>query len=382
MYWVNFLHLYQPPTQNEETLTRIIDESYRLIIKLLHTYPNLKLTLNISGSLLDLLEKYKHEDIINELKGFVEEQRIELVGSAMYHPILPLLPAKEVDRQIKLNSEICKKFFGSSYNPSGFFLPEMAYSKEVADVIKENGFSWIILDELHLQEKVDPSVRYTIKDNGLVAIFRNREISRMFPPEYIIKDVTDLHIKYLITAHDGEMYGHWHKEDHGFYEKVFTSKYITTITASEYVKMLSTEKEIVPRQASWESTLDELEQNIYYGLWYSPKNKIHKKLWELLRFANAQIDAHEQDKNYIHARKHFDKGLASCSWWWASGKKLDVWRPEIWNPSEIEKGAQELLNTVRSLDDNSSKDTIKAEKLYNQIRDIIWEKHWKNTETK
>ncbi len=375
--WINFLHIYQPPTQSNEILDRVVRESYSKIPELLSTYNTLKLTMNISGSLLELLENNKYSDLLEKYKKYISEGRIEIVGSAMYHPILPLLPQEEIRRQIKLHQTIARRLFGDTYKPKGFFLPEMAYSKDVADIIKEFGFEWIILDEIHIpkNEKIHPDIGYSIKDIGLKVLFRNRKVSKTFPPEYIVEHIAEIESP-LITAHDGELYGHWHKNDNGYYEKAFASNQIITKTVSEYFSEQSEYRDIEPRHASWESTEEELELGVSYALWDDPKNEIHVLLTSLKNEVMSILGSATLDPHYESARVFLDRGIASCAWWWATHRKLTDVSPITWNPTEIEKGGQELLNAVRTLKNLSNEKRLRIEQLFSTLREKIWSMHW------
>lgn len=381
--WVEFLHIYQPPNQDKGILDQVVIESYNHIIWLLKKYPSFKITLNVSGSLLEQLSDNGHDQLIEEIKSLTKKGRIELVGSAMFHPILPLLPDNEIRRQIELNNVIIKEKFGHNCKISGFYLPEMAYSYEVVKIIKEMGYQWIILDEINAgRKKIDNQIKYQIKNNGLYVVFRNREYSKSFPPESIIKNLKKLdggnkNNNYLITAHDGELYGHYHKNDYGYYQKVFTNKSIRNLLISEYLKSLKKTEEITPRSANWESTEIELKKHIPYALWDNPKNKIHKKLWELRELAIKTLNKNQSDPNYLWSRKHLDHGLSSCYWWWAAERKPDSFSPMAWNPTEVEKGLKELINSIRSLKNADSKTKLRAEKLYLFLTKAIWQKHWK-----
>lgn len=375
MKWINFLHIYQPPTQTKEIVDRVTKESYRLIINLLTKYPRLKLTMNINGSLLELWEKYGYKEIINDYKTLVESGKIELVGSAMYHPILPLIPIEEMKQQIVLNNEISKRLLGSSFKPTGFYIPEMAYSDEAGEVISTMGFDWVILDEIHLGKKIDPSVKYNIKNIGLSVIFRNNTISRTFPPESVIEKSL-YEQPFLVTAHDGEMYGHWHSEDNGYYERAFTSQRIEFITGSEYLHSLKKEKSITLRNASWESTEDEIGNNIPYSLWDNPNNEIHKQLWNLAHYASSLVKNSKKDAGKEIASHHLSRGLSSCAWWWSSERKLGPFSPITWNPTEIEKGATELIMAIRALKNINDEPKQKSEKIFKDLRDTVWNKHW------
>ena len=376
-YWVNILHIYQPPTQEKEVVEKVSDESYTLILKLLRTYPSLKITLNINGSLIELLEKFGRKDILEGIKEFAGEGRIELLGSAMYHPILPLLSKAEIERQIRLNEEILKKYFGEAYKTRGFYLPELAFSKKVADAVKKLGFSFLVLDETHSEIKVNNDVAYFLKGNGLAVIFRSTEFSKTFPPEYIFNNKDKIQSEYLVTLHDGELYGHWHKDDKGYYERIFTDASIKTLTASEYISGLVRKEIVAVREANWESTKQELEEKIPFGLWDDPRNVIHRRLNSFKNFVLKTVESSRSDIGYELARKYADKGVASCAWWWASERKIGPFSPVSWNPTEIEKGAKQLLFAVRSLQDVDAELKLKAEKLFAKLHTIIWEKHWK-----
>ncbi|MDD5357025.1 MAG: polysaccharide deacetylase family protein [Candidatus Pacebacteria bacterium] len=377
-YWVNILHIYQPPTQEKEVIEKVSNESYSLILKLLEKYPNLKITLNINGSLVELLEKYGRADILLGIRKFADEGRIELLGSAMYHPILPLLSKKEIERQIQLNEDVLKKYFGNAYKTAGFYLPELAYGKKVASVLKKLGFTFLVLDETHTEAKVNPEVRYVLKGNGLNVIFRNTEFSKTFPPEYISQNKAKILGDYIVTLHDGELYGHWHTDDRGFYERIFTDMEVKTLAASEYLSRLSKSETISVREASWESTKEELAEKIPFGLWNDPRNMIHKRLNLFRNFVLKTVEGAQGDLEYGKARKYADKGVASCAWWWASERKIGPFSPVSWNPTEIEKGAKQLLLAVRALSNVDEKIKLKAEKLFAKLHELIWEKHWKD----
>jgi alpha-amylase/alpha-mannosidase (GH57 family) len=154
MFWSNFLHIYQPPTQTEEIVRKVTSESYRTLVRVLREAPGGKITLNISAVLTEQLVRYELDDVIQGLRELAERGQVEFTGSAMYHPILPLIPKDEVIRQIKLNTDINQHYFGEVYKPVGFFPPEMCYSYEVAQTVSELGFRWIIVDELSFNGKI------------------------------------------------------------------------------------------------------------------------------------------------------------------------------------------------------------------------------------
>ncbi len=377
MKWVNILHLYQPPTQTREIMDTVVRESYQKIISLLDNYSDLRLTLNISGSLLELLAKYGRSDVIAGFKKHAERGAVELMGSAMYHPILPLLPDREITRQIRLHDDISKKYFGGAYRPRGFYLPEMAYSQKTAEIVRKAGFEWVVLDEIHTPEKINFANKYKAKGVGIGVVFRDSFISKTFPPEYIMKNMEKMRGEYTVTCHDGEMYGHWHKDDHGYYDKAFGGGKITMLSVSHYRDELLGEENIAVRDGSWESKPEELAENNAFGLWNDPKNKIHNMLETFKREVLTLVESRQSDPAYETARHYADRGVASCAWWWASERKIGPFSPLSWNPTEIEKGARELYKAATALC-LSAGEEAKITSYFENLRKAVWQKHREN----
>ena len=145
VYFSFLFHIYQPPIQIPPVVKQIVNESYRPIVNALRDHPEVKITLNINGTLTEQLNDFGYIDLIEGLSTLGSRGQIEFTGSGKFHPLLPLIPEPEIRRQIELNNETNKKFFGSAYNPRGFFPPEMAVSDEVVSVVREMGFEWIIM---------------------------------------------------------------------------------------------------------------------------------------------------------------------------------------------------------------------------------------------
>ena len=111
MYWINFLHIYQPYEQSKEILDAVANESYRPLFKGLLNIPDIKINLNINGSLTELLAKNGHQDIIENIKTLANQGKLEFTESAKYHPLLPFLKKQEIARQIRSNHQTNKTRF-------------------------------------------------------------------------------------------------------------------------------------------------------------------------------------------------------------------------------------------------------------------------------
>jgi predicted glycosyl hydrolase (DUF1957 family) len=379
--WINFLHFYQPANISKEVIREATEKSYERIIRGLEENPEIKFTFNIAGCLLARWgEDLGRQDLISRIKKILDKGQIELTGTAAYHPILPLISDEEIKTQIKENEKILKKYFGK-INLNGFFCPEMAYDNRVGKIIKKMGYQWIIMDEISAAKKpIDFSKKYINQETGLAIIFRNKKISQTYVPETILKlknNKSDN--KILITATDAELYGLRHVDEPADFEKALQSKKLQSLTISEYLNTLEKIQKIKLIPASWETTEKEIKNKTPFILWRDKKNKLQTKLWELAKLAESANKKFRRDSNFWWSRWHLTRGLASCTFWWASGRDFrKVYGPLAWNPDLIELGANELIRSIRDLEKSTSfKIKLQAEKIYSEIIKLIWERHWK-----
>ena len=357
MHWVNILHIYQPPWQTKKVVDKVVLESYQPILTILEKHPFLKITLNICGSLIEHLVNFGHISVLKQIRFLTEKGQIELLGSAKYHPIFPLLPQREVIRQIKLNEGVSQKYFGKCWlpRPKGFFLPELAYSEKVARVIEKLGYQYLILDEISYNGnigKISFKNNWRIKGLNLRVVFRNRPISDLFFGKWLdregkfwqalLKDGRSK--KCLITAFDGENLGHHRKKRDALWSKIVQNKKVHTLTAFESFSLFSREKEVSPLAASWSSQKSHLEAGIPYALWKHPKNVLHQLQWHLTGIALKAIKIGQNSSHFKPARRLLDRALASDGYWWAS---IRPW----WNPKIIKKTVDMFLDVFTLLKD-------------------------------
>jgi predicted glycosyl hydrolase (DUF1957 family) len=379
MIWINFLHLYQPANSDPYNIKEATERSYERLVRALEKNPHIKFTLNISGCLLLRWEELGYLDLMNRIKKLAERGQIEITGTAAYHGLLPLLPAEEVRAQIKTNENIVRQFLGKKIKLRGFFLPEMAYSPAVAKIVKKLGYRWLILDEIAYNGRFD-QVNFnevcTDRNSGLKIVFRSRRFSNSYVPDHLEEFLENN--KIVITGTDAELYGLRHEDPTGELEKVLKNKKIKTALISDFIAGAGRSRLIDLVACSWESQPTELKRNKPYILWSDKNNKVQVEIWKLANFSQELVGRYYRDDNYDWARWHLVRGLASCTFWWASGRDFSHnFGPYAWSPDEIERGLNELIRAVRSLHDVTTRPMkIKAEKMYIKIKEMIWKKHW------
>lgn len=382
LYWANVLHIYQPPTQTEWIVRKVTREAYHRLVRGLEQTPKAKITLNICGSLTEQLVKYGHEDVVKDLAELAKKGQVEFIGSAAYHPILPLLPEEEIIRQIRINEDINKKYFGSIWNPKGFFPPELAVSLGLAKILKKLGYKWVIADELAYNGKFNEvkfDKIYEVKDIfDFYIFFRKRQasdfMSRGLPrtPERLISGLKHLTKKddfYLLTALDGETFGH-HKTG---LDKVLFDAYgknqFESVNISELLSRIKKREVISPISCSWSSNRQEIRAGIPFGLWKHPKNRIHTLQWRLTEQAIQNIwqVKNESDNKWKFGRTLLDRALHSDQYWWASGRTGFGVGRLMWSLEMIEAGANELKRVIYATPNVSGKAKLAAHNLYDRI---------------
>ena len=369
MYWVNFLHIYQPSDQSKQILEMVVNESYRPLFKGLLKIPNIKLNLNINAGLTDLLAKNGYKDVIQDIKKLAQEGKLEFTESAKYHALLPFLDEREIKNQIIENHRINRKYFGKVYHPLALFPPEMAYSPKVAKIVSELHYKIILLDEIAYNKgKTEPEVNkiFKIKNTNLIAIFRERRVSNaiMSALVHTKKEFLDLlngDLKkniYLFTAMDGETFGHHRPGLENVLFKIVSQKQPKQLFISELPDRFPlSKKEIHPFKSTWASSREEIEKGIQFYSWKNPKNKVHKLQWEFLRYV---LSLSHKKKLSPAAKNRLYKAMASDQFFWASG---EPW----WSIEMIEKGAWMLLQALKIFPHIEKKQFKKGEEYYKEI---------------
>ncbi len=355
MHWANFVHIYQPPTQTEHIVRKVTDECYRKLVRTLEEAPGARITLNINAVLTEQLARYDLNDVIEGLKRLAERGQIEFTASAIYHPILPLIPRDEAARQIQLNTEMNRHYFGDVYDPRGFFPPEMCYSADLARLVQELGFRWIIVDEIGFNGRIG-SVRddavYTVAEAGnLPVFFKERPFSAgitygQYPEGGPFLDALGGRLErssYLLTGTDGEVYGHHRPGQEKLLQDIWALGRPATCFVSDLLDLYPAREDCHPLASSWSTWEDEMAQGIPYPQWDYPGHELHARQWRLTRLALDLVKtASKEAPGYDRARRLLDEGLHSCQYWWASCRP---W----WDTGMVEWGARRLFDAVAVL---------------------------------
>jgi alpha-amylase/alpha-mannosidase (GH57 family) len=403
IYWALLLHFYQPPTQSLDVLHRVVEESYRPLLKVLGQHPHARITANFPGVLTEMLSHGGFADVVTGFQKLAQRGPVELTGSAKYHAILPLIPRQEVLRQVRLNAATNRRFFGRIYRPRGLFPPELALSPDVLDPILRSGYQWVLASGIACPPEApwpDRTVYQATaslrKEPGqrLAVLFRDDILSNrigfkdMDAAGFLdhLRSLEGDGDRYLITALDAETFGHHHRQ----WELQFLDRVVQVIgsllervrmaTVSELVDLFPPGPSVTLRTSSWSTTPQDLAQNNLYPLWKGQGNRVHLLQWAhteaALRLVHQAQRSAQGPQGRLFAQRSralMDAGLHSCQYWWAS-------RRPMWDVNMVHRGLalqqQAILNACMALtqDGTPPERRVEAEllraaseRLYQQI---------------
>jgi len=388
------LHLYQPVTQSEETFREVYKSSYLPLLAKIGRLKNFHISLDLPLSLLEQMDRYGYREWISDVKDLVKMGKVELVGSAAYHPILPKLSRSLVERQIILNEYGLGYYLGDHQNLEGtsalmiknirgFFPPEMAVDENVVSVVDSLGYSWMIVDETALPEKFKyekNSGVYSFKDYKLKLIVRNRAFSNilsfkrdtdMTEIQEFIDRMSKCENDSFVVVLDGEFFGHHFEQGFLVLENLFN--YLRSIdsdvvTVSDYLEDRPSRYIKSLNVSSWGASEEDMAKGDIYPMWDGLGNEIHALQWGILEslsnlydhdVTSDFLDADSSDyavlpvwdpggikfiRNPVLKRKVareilLQKSLHSDQFWWASRKQL-MTGDFLYDPAMVRKGLQ------------------------------------------
>ncbi len=367
IFWAPLLHTYQPTFQDPEMLRKINRECYKPLFSMLQEHENCAFSLNLNANLIDMLQEFNLTETLEIINFLRSNGKIEVIGTAKFHPILPLIPQNEAKRQILLNEETHKKIF-NKWERTGFFPPELSINTNTVKVVQKLGYKWILLSGIacpidwsfhqiyHSPQGLNLFFRDDILSNKISFNSINAKefvnhLKEMFNNNNEIKNID----KYVITAMDSETFGHHHRN----YERTFLSKVLELINEEEEIKLILISEldkffpehntPTVPLDSSWSTTKQDLEDHIPYPLWDHPNNNIHQTYWKMMTAIEHLMKyisdlSHLQNpiiRNYIEtARWFYDRCICSDTTWWANPDR------GIWSPNLIYKGIELIIRTA------------------------------------
>ncbi len=192
------LNLHQPAGNLEDLLERREWEAKEILWALDRIPRSLwehedigRVHLSLSGTLLETLadpqfqeRAYGIVDCGSLLWHLQNTRTIEVLGTAYYHPVLPLIPPADRDEQISRWLGIGRHLFRRDRFP-GFWPPELGFCMDLVPTLSAHLYEWVIVDSEHVRP-LSPmrweELRYRphrarVGDAEIVVVVRDRDLS-------------------------------------------------------------------------------------------------------------------------------------------------------------------------------------------------------------
>lgn len=134
-------------TNNEKILHKVANKSYlptnRKLMQLLEENPQFKLSLSITGTVLEQLEQWSPE-ALQSFKDLVATGRVEIVAETYYHSLAFFYSRGEFEKQVDMHREKVQKLFGQT--PKVFRNTELCYNNDIAYWADKAGYKGVLAE--------------------------------------------------------------------------------------------------------------------------------------------------------------------------------------------------------------------------------------------
>lgn len=140
------VHGHQPPGNFDSVFRRAVAQCYGPFFDVLEEFPDVRVSVHFSGSLLEWLEQHD-PSVIEAMRRLVGRGQVEPVAAGLYEPVLALLPQRDRVAQLRAHRALLRRLFG--VDPHVGWLTERIWMQELAATLHDGGIEVVSLDDLH-----------------------------------------------------------------------------------------------------------------------------------------------------------------------------------------------------------------------------------------
>jgi len=197
-------------TNNERILHKVAHKSYlptnARLLEILKENPDFKLSLSITGTVLEQLERWSPE-ALKSFQDLCATGRVEIVAETYHHSLAFFYSRSEFEMQVDMHRRKIEELFGQT--PKVFRNTELSYNNDLAVWADQAGYKGI------LTEGWDPVLQW--RSPNFVYRPANTENIRLLMKNYKLSDDIAFRFgdhdwaEYPLTA---DKFSHWMSEDH------------------------------------------------------------------------------------------------------------------------------------------------------------------------
>lgn len=138
---------YEDRTSNERIAHKVAKKSYlptnQRLLELLRKHPEFKLSLSITGTVLEQLEKWS-PDALASFQELVATGRVEIVAETYHHSLAFFYSRAEFEMQVDMHRRKIQELFGQT--PRVFRNTELSYNNDLAVWADKAGYKGILTE--------------------------------------------------------------------------------------------------------------------------------------------------------------------------------------------------------------------------------------------
>jgi alpha-amylase len=138
---------YEDDTSNERILKKVAEKSYlptnRHLLELLELNPDFKLSLSITGTVIEQLERWSPE-ALQSFKDLVATGRVEILAETYHHSLAFFYSRSEFEMQVDMHRRKIQEVFGQT--PRVFRNTELAFNNDLAYWADRAGYKGVLAE--------------------------------------------------------------------------------------------------------------------------------------------------------------------------------------------------------------------------------------------
>ena len=138
---------FDSQTSNERILKKVAEKSYlptnARLLQLLQDNPQFKLSLSITGVVIEQLERWSPE-ALDSFKKLCATGRVEIVAETYHHSLAFFYSRAEFEMQVEMHKRKVQEVFGQT--PQVFRNTELCYNNEVANWAEKAGYKGVLAE--------------------------------------------------------------------------------------------------------------------------------------------------------------------------------------------------------------------------------------------
>lgn len=138
---------YDDKTSNERIIHKVAEKSYlpmnAKLMELIKKYPNFKVSLSITGTVLDQLEAFSPA-ALRSFQELVATGKVEILAETYHHSLAFFYSLQEFETQVTMHREKIQRLFGQT--PTVFRNTELSYNNDLAYWADKAGYKGIIAE--------------------------------------------------------------------------------------------------------------------------------------------------------------------------------------------------------------------------------------------